>query len=79
MITLPERKSLSQKGKIRRKRVLTERRKPRSLSYRFIEIINKQMFMKDSVFMYFPIETMLKLGAVFLSRDWHKSKASLGQ
>ena len=32
--------------------------------------------MKDSVFMYFPIETMLKLGAVFLSRDWHKSKTS---
>lgn len=32
--------------------------------------------MKDSVFMYFPIETMLKLEAVFLSRDWHKSKAS---
>lgn len=33
-----------------------EIRKPGSLSISIIEIVDKQIFMKDRVFMYFPIE-----------------------
>ena len=48
------------KGKNTEAKSSNRRRKPRSLSFTFIEIINKQIFMKDSLLMYFPIETMLK-------------------
>lgn len=51
------------------KEVPTEIRKPGSLSISFIEIVNKQMFIRDSIFMYFPIETMLKVKVGFLTRD----------
>lgn len=56
------------KGKHKEEKVPTERRKPRSPSISFIDIIDKQMFMKDSILTYFSHRNSTEMESCVLGK-----------